>query len=419
MIPTTSRQRARRVGAAVAAGSAALVVLVPGSGQATTVPPTTPTAATIPTPSASTPAAGGEFSLAAAVSQAQTAVSKDASLVMRFSGDADGEKISGTIHADFDAQSKRAKATVSLDGLPSLPGLTMSPGESTEDGTVPDFTVTNVTIPNFTIPNFTIPSFTIPNFTIPNFTIPNFTIPNLTIPNVTIPNLTIPDLTPPNGSTASPSGQPLSIDLVMDVAAGKIYVDTQALRSMMPADASGEMGTKRYLMLDLSKEPGLSEQIAKLLNPSAIAGQLADSPLASATDAGRTTVDGEEVEKYTLDIDVKKLMADNPTLTSDAGAIGEQIPSSVPAVLYVSRDNQLRGVDMVLDQSGTAMKVEVRMPAVTGDIAIDLPPADQVQELPGGVGGLMPGLSGLNEGEDSGTVPDVVEATVAAATPST
>ena len=181
------------------------------------------------------------------------------------------------------------------------------------------------------------------------------------------------------GTTPAGLNATLSIPMVMDLKTASLYVDTTLLQQFgVPLG-----GTKRFMRIDLNRlgDGNLQTQIAQITSGGIPAMPAFDESI--ATEAGRETIDGEELQRYDLNLDLSKANIDDTGIKARVPmAGGMEIPKSLPASVFVSRDNKIRLVQMKLDMGQMTADAEVRMPAVTTDVVVDLPDPDQVMDAP-------------------------------------
>ncbi len=364
----------RRPGAVALGIAGAALLMAPGTsaaGTPVTVPPV-PTTTVAPVVSAPGPVSG-EYSLAAAMANRSSAL-EDAHADMRLVVDLDGQALTVVLGSDFDAETGRMKAAVTVDGLPSDLG-SLLPGLSGPAAVEPLPPGSEVTLPPQTVP-----------------------------PVPTLPAI-------PSSSSVVPGSQSLSLDLLLDYQTAKLYVDTAKLPIPLGS-------TKRFVAVDLTSMGGadVQKQLSSVLDGSALTKAL---DVSTAVDQGRVTLDGEEVEKYQLTVDLAKAMADNPQLEGQIDSSVGDVPTSVPITIYVTRDNRIRGLDLTISQEQGTVTAEIRMPDLAGPIDITLPDPGEVEALPDLSG--LPGLPGLNPTlttifPDGPLPPDVVGTLVPATT---
>lgn len=209
------------------------------------------------------------------------------------------------------------------------------------------------------------------------------------------------------GTTVPAPPQSISVDLIVDYRTAQLFVDTSQLPIPLGA-------TKRFVQVDLTQFGGadIQKQLSEALDGSAVTREL---DISTAVDKGPVTLDGEEVHKYELTVDIAKVLAENPQLEGQIDSSVGDIPATVPTVVYVTRDNRIRGVDMNVTDPKATVAVEVRMPDTTGDITVDLPDPAEVEPMPNLP--RMPGFPGtMSSIFGEGSLPPAVVGTLPMAT---
>lgn len=177
-----------------------------------------------------------------------------------------------------------------------------------------------------------------------------------------------------------PAGMPstLEIPLLLDVTTSSMFLDGTALRQA----GAPLPGTARFVHIDLKRVA--NADLEKLFEESMSQSQgvVGAFDPASARDVGRETIDGEELARYEVDLNIDEALASNPDIEKQIEATGQPVPQMVPAKIFVTRDNKIRLLQFGFSAEGVSLDMEIKMPDVTSDVAIELPADADVVELP-------------------------------------
>ncbi len=359
--------------AAIPAGASPVTTRSTTAGTATATMPV-PAASTTPN---ATPSSGatssGEFSLAAAIAAQASDPTADRLIDGQIRIAARGQTAVIPLTARYDGQARTMQLTMDLSGVAAM--AAMAEGST---------------------------SFTLPP------------LPSGSTPATAAP--TAPTTTPAASGTL-PGGIPSKIEMIIDQPNGKLYLPAALLRS--------EHLTTPFGVVDIagSSLGSMSGQVASIPGASSITKDLADKAL----DKGHETVDGVDTVHYTMTLNLGQLIKDNPTLTSNpvlasnpvlTGSMGGMLGAmNMDYDVWVSQDNQVRQVGVTIDVMAIKVDALLRMPAVTSDIVVALPTADQVTAV--SMSGI-PGLSVLSSADTSDTVvTTMATVTMATVTPIT
>lgn len=170
-----------------------------------------------------------------------------------------------------------------------------------------------------------------------------------------------------------------SMSMILDIESGLAYLDTAGLSA---ADLGFESPT-RWVSIDAAAAGGLGGfgGLGGTESPLAMTDPLSHAE--SITDLGLEDFRGEQVRHYRVSIPFDELLASNPGLASQVGALGDTFDSLrvVDYEVLVTQDNELRSMSAEFDLMGQTVSMEFVFLQYGNVEPIDLPdPADVTPE---------------------------------------
>ncbi len=191
-------------------------------------------------------------------------------------------------------------------------------------------------------------------------------------------------------STTPPSSRMTIQD---DTAGGEVEVIQVGKVSYLKAPEQGD----KYLKMDMSGLDSLTGGGIGL-DPGATLGKMKDA-VKTVTYQGAEDVDGEEMTRYTLVLDTRKLMG--PEMAEMAELA--ELPEESTYEIWFDEDGLYR--QLVSDLGEAGGKVTMKLSDWGKDVSIEAPPADQVMEMP-----KMPEMPEIPEMPEMPEMPSITPA---------
>jgi hypothetical protein len=183
--------------------------------------------------------------------------------------------------------------------------------------------------------------------------------------------------------------EPPSLQMTMDIpGAGEMDMVMVDGVIYMKSD---RLTDDKYWKMDVSDPDSPLGQmgLGKLLEQSDPVGALKSMQdgIDTVTFEGTEDVDGRELDRYELTIDVKSVM---DSLGSDLpGAAGDEVPDSVTYDLWLDDQDRFAQMQMDLPVMDRDVTMEMTLDDWGQDVSIEAPPADEVTDMP--MSGMMGG----------------------------
>jgi hypothetical protein len=180
------------------------------------------------------------------------------------------------------------------------------------------------------------------------------------------------------GDVPMPLGDGGEVALLLDGANGVVYLDASMLGGFLPSDAA-------WVSIDLGV---LAEQGGESLDdlqgdfgfdPSQIAQSLLDAD--TVTEVGVETIDGVEVKRFRVDVDITAALAAVPQADLDAQLGDIELPDTVGYDVWVTADNQLRRVTFGTEIAGQPISMQLDMTTSNDALGLELPAESDVVDL--------------------------------------
>ncbi len=158
--------------------------------------------------------------------------------------------------------------------------------------------------------------------------------------------------------------------VLLDGANGVVYLDAGELGGFLSGGAA-------WLSIDLGSLAEMSgRSLDELqgefgLDPTDIARSLIDAE--NATEIGIETIDGVEVKRYEVTVDVADALAAVPQADIDAELGDVELPDTVVYDVWVTADNQLRRVAFKTDIAGQPIGMQLDVTTSNDAPGIELP----------------------------------------------
>lgn len=187
------------------------------------------------------------------------------------------------------------------------------------------------------------------------------------------------------------------VTLLADGDSGTVYLDAESLGGFLPSSVSwvsidlGALAEQSGKVLD-----DLSDELA--LDPSELARTLLESD--DVVEVGADTIDGAEVMRYEVTVDVATALGELPRAELDEALddldlpadlelpdlAGLDLPDSLTYDVWVTADNQLRRVGFDTEIAGQSLSMQLDLTAGDEPLGLELPDDSDVFDLSGLLG---------------------------------
>ncbi len=172
-----------------------------------------------------------------------------------------------------------------------------------------------------------------------------------------------------------------NMEMIMDANTKLMFMKTN------PADPASPTP---FVAFDLSAAGTEFDQIDTMFE------QTGTSPVGQidpvkAVDQGRTVLNGEEVERYVIELSTADVLAANPAAS---GLPVDALPETVPTEIYVTRDNKVRLTRINVASDTVVMDMIASNDRLVDDLVVEAPPLDQITMVDvAQLGGRLPGVN--------------------------
>ena len=171
--------------------------------------------------------------------------------------------------------------------------------------------------------------------------------------------------------------------VLLDGANGVVYLDAGALGGFL-SDGAAWVSIDLGVLAEQSGESLDDLQSEFALDPTDIARSLLDTE--NATDVGTETIDGVEVRRYEVAIDVAAALEAVPQADIDPALGDIELPDTVVYDVWVTADNQLRRVAFDTEIAGQSIAMQLDMTTSSEPLGVELPAGSEVFDLTGLLG---------------------------------
>ncbi|MFF5987802.1 LolA-like protein [Prauserella flavalba] len=161
---------------------------------------------------------------------------------------------------------------------------------------------------------------------------------------------------------------------------------------MKMAGLEAQTGGKPWAKISLDGTDPMSQQLSSSMEQSDPTKTLEYIKEAGEiTNSEKTTLDGQEVTHYTIELDFKKIASEMGAASGITPEQAEQLPAKLPMELWLNSDNL--PVQVVMDMGkmmeaagagGQEAKMTMKYSDWGAPVTVEAPPADQVGEMPMG-----------------------------------
>lgn len=159
-----------------------------------------------------------------------------------------------------------------------------------------------------------------------------------------------------------------TIDMVLDLGAARMYMDTSSLG----ADAA--VSTK-WISIDMSSMPGFEQSLGALTGSNPLDTASLFDNAKNVQDLGREDLNGEKVQHYRVGVSIDDLKKAQPGLFEQLGSAAVDLPESIDYDVWVTKDNEFRKMSFSFDLGGSPVTTAMLVSAV-GDIEPIVVPSD-------------------------------------------
>lgn len=170
-----------------------------------------------------------------------------------------------------------------------------------------------------------------------------------------------------------------SMEMIIDVAGGVMYVSADGFGAPIPTEAE-------WFSMDLATVAEMSGGSLEDLQDLAAVDPLASAELLldeNATEIGTEEIDGESVMHYQVSIDLEETLAANPQAQQqldDAGIDGD-LPETIVYDVWVTADDELRRIVFEVPVLGETLQYQLDLRSVGEPLDVEIPSGDNVFDL--------------------------------------
>ena len=176
------------------------------------------------------------------------------------------------------------------------------------------------------------------------------------------------------GDTPMPLGDG-AMTVLLDGANGVLYLDASSLGGFLP-DGAAWVSIDLAMLAEQSGQPLDDLQGEFALDPSDIAQSLLDAD--DAVEVGIETLDGVEVQRYQVTVDIASAIAALPQAELDE-ALGDldvpeiDVPDTLVYDVWVTADNDLRRVAFDTEIAGQTIAMQLDMTVSDEPLGLEVP----------------------------------------------
>lgn len=172
-----------------------------------------------------------------------------------------------------------------------------------------------------------------------------------------------------------------SVEMILDVAGGVMYMSADGFGDMMPVQAE-------WFSIDLATMAEMNGQSLDDLRDEFAFDPTASAALLLGEDAvelGIEEIDGEQVKHYQVTVDLAAALAATPQaqqqLDESGLGLGDELPETIVYDVWVTGDNRLRRMAFELPVMGEELRTRMDFRSVDEPLEVEIPDASDVVDL--------------------------------------